>query len=688
MYQQPASQANRITLDDYNSDLHISIGPDGVTGWDMHDKGFEYLWAGVRASHGVARGKVCFECTVVENSPVDMPDTESAKHVCRVGWSVHSSNSQLGESNLSYGYGGTGKSSSNNKFLDYGQPYGVGDTITCYLDLEANPKAIFFAKNGQYLGVAFNLGPEINGKTLFPHINVKNTKFEVNFGDRSPRFPLTPGFQMIQWLPPHALLQATIPSTRKEDHEIIMMVGLPGAGKSTWAEEYARKHPEKNFYILGTNAIIDKMKVMGLKRQKNYHGRWDVLIKQATDCLNKIFKVAERRVRNYILDQTNVYFTARRRKMNNFKGYRRIAAVVVNTPEELKKRTEKREKDEGKFVPESAVKEMMANFSLPEVGESFDEVWFVEEEGPKAIQLVADFKKDGMLFKQAGQKRGIEDSSQPDSKRFASSQDGFSPRVGPRGPSPRGGPGGYAAGGPPPLSRGPPPFAARGPPPLVGDGPHRDYYPRGVTSDYRSPSGGDYGRGPPALRGQSPPRNTYQPSASQQLPYPSGDAGYSKQSDYSENPQSSYGQSYTGAGKTGSLGGYGSEASAGHSSYSQGYGDTYGSQQARMQLYGGGQSVSQPGYDAYSQPSPAYGGQGNYGSLGVGGMEGMGVGQGGGGVAGAAGGGGYLGMQGGAVDNFSGQGRGYMGNQGVGGMGSYRGGQSGGNLSSGYGNYQ
>lgn len=40
-----------------------------------------------------------------------------------------------------------------------------------------------------------------------------------------------------------------------------MMVGLPGCGKTTWATEYAAKHPEKYFNILGTNNLIDKMKV-------------------------------------------------------------------------------------------------------------------------------------------------------------------------------------------------------------------------------------------------------------------------------------------------------------------------------------------------------------------------------------------------------------------------------------------
>lgn len=42
---------------------------------------------------------------------------------------------------------------------------------------------------------------------------------------------------------------------------------------------------------------------MGLRRQRNYAGRWDVLIQQATLCLNRLIEIAARKRRNYILDQ-------------------------------------------------------------------------------------------------------------------------------------------------------------------------------------------------------------------------------------------------------------------------------------------------------------------------------------------------------------------------------------------------
>lgn len=50
--------------------------------------------------------------------------------------------------------------------------------------------------------------------------------------------------------------------------QILMMVGLPAAGKTTWAIKHAAANPNKKYNILGTNAIMDKMRVRGVLRQQ------------------------------------------------------------------------------------------------------------------------------------------------------------------------------------------------------------------------------------------------------------------------------------------------------------------------------------------------------------------------------------------------------------------------------------
>lgn len=50
--------------------------------------------------------------------------------------------------------------------------------------------------------------------------------------------------------------------------------------------------------------------------------------------------------------------------MRPFEGFQRKAVVICPTDEELKARTEKREKEEGKDVPEEAVLDMKGIVTL------------------------------------------------------------------------------------------------------------------------------------------------------------------------------------------------------------------------------------------------------------------------------------------------------------------------------------
>ena len=80
---------------------------------------------------------------------------------------------------MSYGFGGTGRFSTNCKFSPYGESFGKGDVILSMVDLEARPPNISYAKNGRWLGVAIPLHRwpvGVRDKALFPHVLSKNCR--------------------------------------------------------------------------------------------------------------------------------------------------------------------------------------------------------------------------------------------------------------------------------------------------------------------------------------------------------------------------------------------------------------------------------------------------------------------------------------------------------------------------------
>ncbi|CAN6241051.1 unnamed protein product [Urochloa humidicola] len=179
----------------------------------------------------------------------------------------------------------------------------------------------------------------------------------------------------------------------------MMMVGLPASGKSTWAEKWVKEHPEKRFILLGTNLVLEQMKVPGLLRKNNYGERFDRLMECATWIFNKLLTRAANTPRNYILDQTNVYKNARIRKLRSFANYHKTAVVVFPSPSELKSRAAKRFNEMGKEVPAEAVNEMTANFVLPlskdmpDSKEPFDKVIFTELSRDDAQRNLDEMKR-------------------------------------------------------------------------------------------------------------------------------------------------------------------------------------------------------------------------------------------------------------------------------------------------------
>lgn len=255
----------------------FKIESDGLRGSALYERGFAYCWSGARATIGITGGKYCFSCKIISLQPVQMNDTApDQQHLCCLGISRGDRPvGNLGETKQSFGFGGTGKFSNAGKFSDYGEKFGPGDTIVCAVNLETKPLvSIGFSKNGKWLGTAiqFDAGPRGLGvvdsplrkiqweSALFPHVLLKNVEVQLQFSVEDGLVP-EEGFK--PWAcaldDNNALLGPAFNNTR--DCEVMMMVGLPASGKSTWAKKWADDHPERRYILLGINQILDQMKV-------------------------------------------------------------------------------------------------------------------------------------------------------------------------------------------------------------------------------------------------------------------------------------------------------------------------------------------------------------------------------------------------------------------------------------------
>ncbi|XP_076757593.1 uncharacterized protein LOC143427389 [Xylocopa sonorina] len=416
---EPEIDDSALILSWYDSDLNLVIDKDGFfTATPMHNDGFSHMWAGARASYGFLCGKVYYEAKIVEHCTINA-ENEEHPHVLRIGWSAPGTSMQLGEEKFSFGYSSTGKRLTDNQYEDYGVEFGKDDVIGCYFDATSENIILSYTVNGKDQGTAFNISKEeLGDKPLFPHILSKNCSFACNFGQETPwTEEILQDYVSIGNVESQYKIPGPRRPEKKDECEVIMICGLPACGKTTWATKYAAEHPQKMYNILGLSSLINKMKDPGSSYKEEHDEQWKVLIDKCTDALNKLLEMASTRRRNYILDQTNVYPSAQRRKMKNFYGYQKRAVVIVPSEEEFKSRSVKHKPVDGKEITDSMLLEMKANFRAPVVGESFDVVNWVEldqEEGGKLIEMYNKEGKEAGYGEQQTSKRPRIDSRSED----------------------------------------------------------------------------------------------------------------------------------------------------------------------------------------------------------------------------------------------------------------------------------
>ncbi|TKS72250.1 Heterogeneous nuclear ribonucleoprotein U-like protein 2 [Collichthys lucidus] len=382
---------DKVRLDPYNSHLHFEVGPDRACGQPRFWARFPSLWSGCRLTHGVLRGSVGFEVRLEKKLlATQLEDREDmSTYGLRVGWSTDNASLLLGEDEFSFAYDGRGKKVSGGTEEVFGEPFSEGDIIGCYASFSTDGAVnLSFHKNGRFMGVAFSLGAsKTPDHALFPHVLCKSCSVTFNLSTTAPPwYPSPPGFTPLAALPAGQRVRTTLARTSRAQCEVLLMVGLPGSGKSHWARNHMKQHPEKQYRLLGTEELLACM-ISGGQRESR--------LQQASHCLTDLIKMAAQTPGNYILDQCNILFSARHYKLQLFTGFRRRVVVVFPSADEWKRRLSQHQTTDGEQIPETALLKLQVSCSLPEQqSDLLEELQYTELPQEEAQTLLQEYKDE------------------------------------------------------------------------------------------------------------------------------------------------------------------------------------------------------------------------------------------------------------------------------------------------------
>ncbi|KAH8867725.1 ATP-dependent RNA helicase DDX1 [Schistosoma japonicum] len=188
--------SDQIKLNVYDRTDAMAIDNDGLLCQSRDPGG----WHGARANLGVKNeGRYYYEAHVTDEG------------LCRVGWSTLTASHDIGTDAESFGFGGTGKMSHRRQFDSYGEAFGKGDTIGCFLDLDK--RCISWSKNGHIFGKAYDVPAPLCSKGLFPSVCLKNAELKFNFGDTPFDFPPPNGWTSVSLCPETNSVETTFKAT-------------------------------------------------------------------------------------------------------------------------------------------------------------------------------------------------------------------------------------------------------------------------------------------------------------------------------------------------------------------------------------------------------------------------------------------------------------------------------------------
>lgn len=151
--------------------------------------------------------------------------------------------------------------------------------------------------------------------------------------------------------------------------EIILLVGLPGTGKTTFISQL---NSNGNYIVVSSDAVLERI---ALEKGTTYDDVWKTHVKYAENEFWSSLEACYREGKNAIVDRTNLSLKPRRRILEMFKGYKKIA-FFFDIPKDHSERLKNRP---GKTIPDNVMNMMKNSYVQPSYDEGFDNIIQIKE---------------------------------------------------------------------------------------------------------------------------------------------------------------------------------------------------------------------------------------------------------------------------------------------------------------------
>lgn len=144
--------------------------------------------------------------------------------------------------------------------------------------------------------------------------------------------------------------------------ECIILIGLPGCGKSTWRAKHLAA-TQKEYVCISSDDIVDEY---AANHGMTYSEAFQATVDTADKMVRDRFRAAVAERKNIILDRTNMSKKSRNRFLSNVsKDYRRKAVVFDIDDAVRHERVVARAAATGKHIPYAVVVDMRKQFEEP-----------------------------------------------------------------------------------------------------------------------------------------------------------------------------------------------------------------------------------------------------------------------------------------------------------------------------------